>query len=283
VLFFRRILNFKRDYLARLRDKRKARRYPVGPGFPLKASVSLIGTDRPEEFLQRQPDRGCDWAGRLVDFSSTGARLQLPPAVMTARGERTRLRLTLEQRRLEIPCTVAHFRVHRDYALCGLALQFPDLDTQKAYLQLLESVVIGATFAPLRSTGLLRNPPGFEREQYQSDGDARLFAWREKRSGNLDSFELMMVEHCVRGEARVLERRHEVGRPGGGNRQEHPEVDVYTRQKTVHPARVALFDPSFALSAGAHAEVRQLFRWVVPNLAKQVSLDLRRFMEQFVR
>lgn len=284
MLFFRRIMNFKRDYLSRLRDKRKARRYPVGPNFPLKAAVNLIGTDDVETTRRYQIGDGRDWAGRLVDFSSTGVSLQLLPAALTARGEKTRLKLTLEHYTLEIPCEVAHFRVHREYSQCGLALQFPDLDTQKAYLQLLESVVIGATFSPLRATGLLRNPPGFEREQYQSDSDARLFAWREKRTGELDSFELLMADHCVRGEADALERRSETGRPGiRGGRQEHPDVDIYTRQKTAHPAKVALFDPAFMLSAGEHAEVRQLFRWVVPNMAKQVSLDVRRFMEKFVK
>lgn len=278
MLFFRRILNFKQDALARLRDKRKARRYPVGPNFPLKAAINLIGTDDVAKARRHQVGDGRDWAGRLMDFSSTGVSLQLLPAALTARGEPTRLRLTLEHYTLEIPCEVAHFRVHREYSQCGLALQFPDLDTQKAYLQLLESVVIGATFSPLRPAVLRRNPPGFVREQYQSDSDARLYAWREKRSGELDSFELLMADHCVRGEVRALERRSEAGRP-----TLQPDVDIYTRQRTAHPAKVALFDPAFALSGGEHIEVRRLFRWVVPNLARQVSLDVRRLMEKFVR
>ncbi|MBI2518560.1 MAG: PilZ domain-containing protein [Opitutae bacterium] len=284
MLFFRRILNFKRDYLSRLRDKRKARRYPVGPGFPLKAVINLIGTDDADEANKYELGDGRNWAGRLVDFSSTGVSLQVLPAAMTARGERTRLHLTLEQHELEIPCTVAHFRTYREYAVCGLSLQFPDINTQKAYLQLLESVVMGATFAPLRFTGRLRNPPGLDREQYQSDSDARLFAWRDKRTGNVDSFELYVADHCVRGDAISLERRQTAwGRPGSNVRHEQPFADVYTRQKTANATKVALADPAFVPSAGLHYEVRQLFRWVVPNLAKQVSLDVRRFMEKFVQ
>jgi hypothetical protein len=124
VLFFKRILNFKRAFLAKLRDKRKTVRYPVGPHFPLKATVNLKG----QEDSGSTPGAGYDWGGRLINLSSNGAGLQLLRAATTVRGEVTELRLSLEDHELSIPCVVAHFRTYSGYSLCGLQLKFTDFN-----------------------------------------------------------------------------------------------------------------------------------------------------------
>jgi hypothetical protein len=149
VLLFKRILDFKKAALARLRDKRKGIRHPVGQGFPLKGTVSLRGG----------ASAACDWAGSPANLSATGVSLLLPPAAITARGEQTTLRLTIDQYTLQLPCVVAHFRVLSTHAVCGLTLDFPDFTVQKAYCQLLEAVRIGGLRARAAALTGAIDPP----------------------------------------------------------------------------------------------------------------------------
>ncbi|MBL9214757.1 MAG: PilZ domain-containing protein [Opitutaceae bacterium] len=263
MLFFKRILNFKRDAMARLRDKRRARRYPVGPGFALKASVNLAGIDDPARIATTPVGLGREWAGHLSNLSSGGVSVQLPPAAMTLRGERTVVKLALEHHRLEIPCVVAHFRVLNSVALCGLSLKFPDFTAQKAYLQLLAAVRLGSSFEAGPARRGRHNPAGTVREEYQAENRTRLTAWRDTSSRELHSFELMLDDHCLRGRA------------------DSPTLDVYTRQRENKTAPAAVSAPTHRLSTGTHAEVRQLFRWVVPNIGKPVPSDLRAFLQRF--
>ena len=65
MLFFKRILKFKHDALAKLRDKRKAERYTVGPYFTLKGSVNLVGVDNQGNLLVPKDGTGASaWATR---------------------------------------------------------------------------------------------------------------------------------------------------------------------------------------------------------------------------
>ncbi len=257
MLLFKRLFSFKQGALGWLLDKRKATRYPIGAGFPLKATVNLTGSTAPASV-----GRGCDWAGQLADFSSVGARLQLPPAAVAVRGEPTVLRLTLEGHAMQVPCKVAHFRTYHSHSFCGLTLQFEDKAGQKAYLQLFETVVTGSSFAPCTPTGYVRNPPGLIREQYKSHNGARLSAWRDAKSRKLASFEFVMGDHGVKGRAGV------------------PVLEIYTRQKTDKPLKVTLSAPELSLLPGAHEEIRRFFKWMVPNLAKVVPADLRALMSR---
>lgn len=241
---FTRILDFKRDLLARLRNKRSNPRHRVGANFPLKAVINLSGDDSPAPKDGRA--RGCDWSGRVGDISNSGLNIMLPPAATAARGEATILRLTLENHLLEIPATVAHFRVYNTHSLCGLRLAFADFKTQKAYHQLVEAVSLGASFAP---AGPGRSSPGFVRRSWRSKNKALLTDWREADGRALDHFEFTLGDHSVQG------RRSRLG------------LEVQHRAeagKSVAPV--------------VEGEVRQLFRWVVGNLPKSVPADLREFM-----
>jgi hypothetical protein len=168
-----------------------------------------------------------------------------------------------------VPCTVTYLHSYRDYSRLGLSLQLKGTDTQKSYSQLLECVVMGATMEPWRPLGLRRNPPGLRTEQYRSGNGARLHAWRERKGRKLHSFEFYLADHCVRGTAAAL--------PSA------PALEVYTRPRTPAGAAAAVGDPRFGLSPGEHGELRQLFRLVTSNLTTAVPLDLRRFLESFLR
>jgi hypothetical protein len=244
VLFFKRILNFRRDALAKMRDKRRSTRYPVGSGFPLKATLNLVGQ------VGAPRGSGVNWSGRLANLSTNGVCVQLPPATATVRGEQSELRLSLENNLLQIPCTVAHFRVYSSQALCGVSLEFGDFKMQKAYLQLVEGVSMGASFVSAESTVVVHNATGLAREQFRADNKAVLTAWRNPKSQELDSFDLVMGDHCVRGGTRVA-------------------LEVYSRKAEKAPLAPIVDD-----------EVRQLFRWVLSNLPKAVPADLRTLMER---
>lgn len=245
---FTRILDFKRDLLARLCNKRSHPRHRVGEGFPLKAVLNLVGDDAPVRKGPAVRGRGCDWSGCVGDISYGGLNIILPPAATAVRGEATTLRLTLDNHVLEIPCTVAHFRVYNTHAFCGIRLAFDDFKTQKAYVQLVEAVSMGASFAP---AGPGRPQPGFVRRSWRSTNKALLTDWRQADGRALDHFELTLGKHSVQG------------------RSAAPGLEIHHRaksKKSVPPAE--------------EGEVRQLFRWVVGNLPKNVPADLRELMSR---
>jgi hypothetical protein len=251
MLLFKRIFDFPRATLARLRNKRRAVRYAVAPGFPLKAVVNLLGSDQPAR-AQVARGSGRDWGGAILDLSGTGLRLGLPPAATTTRGEPSVLTLTLDDFQLRVPCTVAHFRVQAAGSLCGLSLEFENDTQRKGYQQLLEAVVLGAGFAPVKVS---RDKSGFLCERYRSEGKAVLTAWREPAGGRLHGFELVLGEHAVRSV------------PGA------PALDVLTGVKT-----------SLAAATGAEKqEILRLYRIVAANLPGVLPADLRELMQGFAK
>jgi hypothetical protein len=42
-----------------------------------------------------------------------------------------------------------------------------------------------------------------------------------------------------------------------------------------------LSNPVFDSSGGLHDEIRQLFRWILPNLSRDVPDDVRAFLQRF--
>jgi len=243
---FTRILDMKRDFVARLRNKRSHPRHRVGADFPLKAMLNLCGDESLVRKGRAVRGQGRDWGGRVGDISRGGLNITLPPAATTMRGEPSILRLTLENHELVIPCAVAHFRVYNSYALCGVRLEFDDLKTEKAYQQLVEAVSMGASFAP---AGPGRTQPGFVRRSWRSANKALLSDWRVKDSRSIDRFELTLGEHSVQG------------------KRTQSDLEVHLRT-----------DSTKSVSPAVEGEVRQLFRWVVGNLPKNVPADLREFM-----
>jgi len=253
VSLFKRILDFKKAALGGLSDKRKGVRHPVGPGFPLKGTVGLRGG----------AGSACEWSGAPANLSPTGVSLLLPPAAASVRGEQTTLRLTIDQYVLQLPCVVAHFRVLSTHASCGLTLQFPDFTVQKAYCQLLEAVRIGGSMVPVQPVAAPRSPPGLVLEQYRADAKSRLAVWRQAGGRQLDSFELVLDGHCLRGEATG------------------PTLEVYDRQSAT--GKSARSEPAYHLSAEVTEEVRQLFRWVLANFTKAVPADVQAFLQQVMK
>src|SRR6188768_4015498 len=151
-------MDLKRAALARLSDKRKAKRYAVGPAFPLKATITLpdfvqMGR-RGGDAKEAEPSR--DWSGVPVNISESGLSVHLPPAAVGTRGQATQVTLLLDGHRMDFPGSVAHFRVHGASALCGLKLDTKDLNLRKSYLQLVKIVAMGSTFEAVKRPGSIK-------------------------------------------------------------------------------------------------------------------------------
>ncbi len=260
---FKHILDFKRDALAKLKDKRKTKRYYVGPAFPLKATIILPDTDTTGRKTKSgdKADAGRNWGGSLFNMSNVGLSLQLPPAAVAARGEETVVTLAIDGHELKVPCSVAHFRVQNATAHCGLKLEDSTLTQSKAYLQLLEAVALGSTLAPVEG-GVSHSRPGLRSERYKAARPAILTAWRGEENGQLAGFELVLGDHCLHGEAG------------------HAALEIFSSE--AKGSRNAWSAPGFALSAGVeNEELRKLFRWVTLNLSRSVPTDLREMMRFF--
>lgn len=245
VAFFSSILDFKKTFLTRLRDKRSQPRFNVGATFPLKATLILTGDNRPaKKGSAASAGSGLSWGGRVGNISCNGLSVHLPPAALTTRGEETTVRLTIEKHEVEIACVIAHFRVFSTHSVCGVKLNFDDYNVQKAYHQLVEAVRVGTSFAPsqpAKASGAQIS------QQWRSVNRATLTEWRNATTHKIERFELAVGEHRLAGQTS----------PRGVN---------ITPRSTGSRAPVPV---------STATEVRDFIRWVAANLPKQVPADLR--------
>lgn len=257
MLLFKRILNFSKAAVAS-DDKRLLQRYAVGQHFPFKSVITLIGHDG-EGKPMLNDDKGQDWAGRLANLSASGASIQIHSAAIGIRGEPCRFKLSLDNYRLEIPGTIAHFRAYPQYTLCGFSFNFPDFESQKAYLQLLEPVSIGASLAPVEAKKVKQDTEGLYKEQFRGTAAALLNVWRQAPAGRITSFDFRMNDYGVRWSEGMT------------------EVEAYGMFK-ITPSGKKASSPFVQLTETQHEEVRWLFCLAVPNLAKAVPADIRKFL-----
>ena len=248
MLFFKRILNFEKETVAQ-REQRHARRYEVTPASPLRATLQLGGHAH---------------TGALANLSSSGASLQVPSTTEATRGQAGGLAFTLDAHQLTIDCEVAHVQPSGSHTTLGLALKFADYEIQKAYLQLLEPVAIGASLIPANAGVLRQHEPGMITEQYDGPNDARLTIWRNFAGQSVHGFEFRMHDYFVRSHGTA------------------PGLEIYTceEQSAAHKQGYAV--PALQKAGEQSDEIRQLFRWVVPHLSQAVPDDTRVFLGQFV-
>ncbi len=245
--FFTRILNIKRALLIRLRDERQQSRHRVGADFPLLASLKL--TEGDGSAPEATAGRVGEWSGRVSEVSAYGLSLRLPPEATATRNEVSTVRFDLEGRRLDMPCSVAHFRVYPAYALCGLRLEFGDFAQQRAWHQIVEAVGLGASFTPVEGRRAPRPALGLVRRQWSSLRHSRLTEWRETGTRKLDRFEFLLEDFRI--ESRMADPDLTIRSEGNHGRRPSPTVDV---------------------------EVRQLLLWIVANMPASVPADLKKFM-----
>ncbi len=259
VLLFKSILKFKKE--GGLSDKRGAKRYPIGPKFPLKAKVTLMGHDGEGNPLPPEHASSMDWGGQLGNLSGTGASIKLHPAAVATKGEDCRLKLELDDKLFEIDGGIIHFWSTQQFATCGIALKFPNFQAQKAYLQLLEPMAIGCALEAAER--VKQDTEGLVKEQYLGDDETVFSVWRSEDGKTIEHFEMLMLDYCVRGSAQT------------------PGLQISYRDGAKVGKKVSHQATPISLSAGQVAEIRQLFEWVVLNFSKSVPADVRAFVERF--
>ncbi|HEX7631350.1 MAG TPA: PilZ domain-containing protein [Lacunisphaera sp.] len=260
MLLFKRILNFTKQKVLSS-DKRGAERYTVGPGVQFKATLNLLQRD-----VNDKPDQrghaGPHWVGRLVNLSTLGAKLHLPTSAFARQGETCIFEITLDDYELRIPGRIAYFRNLQNHTTCGVLFEFDFFEVQKAYLQLLEAVAIGATLAPVKASDIKPDASGLEKEVYRGKDRAQLTVWREETDGEIQRFDFRMNDYGVRWS------------------QGQTELETYVTGAKA-PGKKA--SPASApLGKAEHEEVSWLFCLAVPNLAKAVQADVRKFLSGLI-
>lgn len=250
MLFFKRILDTTKAEAPT--DRRGATRYAVAATFPMNAVLNTVGRDEMGLLLKPKDGEGWDWKGRVINLSSGGARMQLPPTVHAQRGDACRLKFDLQGYVLTVPGKIAHISDRHDSFLYGIQFDLSDAATAHAYRQLLELVALGAALKPTKPTQA--DESGYLVEEYAGDEASSLVVWRDIVGRTVAAFDFRLRDYHVRGLADKAELQYLVG----------ADRD---KARTAPPAQ--------------GAEIRRLFVWVVPNLSADVPADVRDFLAKF--
>jgi len=268
-------------------EQRKSSRYQISPTFPLKAVLSLVdkgvglhhgGAPHGKISLKGNGAAWKDFPGTLFDLSHTGANVHVNLAAVAFPDDPCRMKFSLGSYQLEIPGTVVHFVSEAHYANCGVQFNFPGAVSEKAFLQVLEPVIIGTSLAPVDAAP---DPSGRHREQYTGKNASKLTVWRPYPGGDLDSFDFRLSRYGVRwgvGMTELSTYRVEEEVPAAAKPAGKPALKL--KLKTPEPAEPR--SPSQALTEAQDEEARWLFCLAVYNLSPSVSADARKFLLSLV-
>ena len=247
MLIFRRIFNFEKAKVEQL-EKRQNQRYSPDPSFPLQARMHFAGRD---------------YAAKIQDLSSTGIGLVVAHDPALVAGQHLHVEFTLGQHKLEIESRIAHLKPREDGVYLGLGLIFGEFERQKTYLQLLQPVVIGQSLKPMVADPFIQDDPRYIKQVFIGEADSLLTVRLETKPGNPPhSFEFMMLDTFCRG----IMRQGTAAPYAFESREERAAKTGET---------------IFETSGGLHEEVRQLFRWTLPNLSPAVPDPIRAFLQRF--
>jgi hypothetical protein len=250
VLLFRRIFNFKKAKVAEQLEHRLNARYTPGAAFPLQAKLGVAEHD---------------WPAKVQNISGNGIGLLVGRDATVAVGQSARVRLLLKDYQFEVEGRLTHVKPQARGIYCGAALVFDDFIVQKAYLQLLQPIAIGQSLRPVAADRIIQNEPQFIKQVYRGESDCVLTVWLAMTMGTpLHSFEFRMHDYFCRA------------------KMETGVLEAYQLEATEsHKAK--LTNPVFDRTGGLQDEIRQLFRWIVPNLSQSVPDDIRAGLQGFAR
>jgi hypothetical protein len=213
---------------------------------PVGAGFPVLGTLR---------HAGRDYSAKVVDISSNGLGITLATDAAPPPGHHVQFQLALDHHRLELDARIAHQQARDPGRYVGLSLVFPEFDRQKSYLQLLQPVVIGQSLRPMPAEGIFQDDPRFLKQGYSGDADNQLTVWLDHQQALAPyRFEFRMQNYFCRGG------------PGIGSTE---------------AGEMGASGPVLETSGGLHAEILQLFRWVVMNLSAEVPDNVRDFLRRF--
>lgn len=251
MLFFKRILG--KTELDGPPERRGGARYAVGAEFPVKTSLNTVGRDEIGQPLKSKNGEGWDWAGRVINVSRSGARMQVPPTMHSHKGDPCILKLEIEGYQLAVPGTIVHIQERRDSFIYGLQLRTEDDAIGRPYHQLIELIALGAALKPTQPEALDESS-GYLKEQYGGEEFTQLDVWRDAGTRRITAFDFRLRDCRVRGVS--------------GNAA--PEYLLNGESGELHAA-----------PPEQRSEIRRLFQWVVPNVSPEVPEDVRAVLREF--
>jgi len=247
VLLFRRIFDFQKSNVPHL-EQRHNQRYAPGREFPLQARLHA--------------DAG-DWPGRVLNISASGIGLLLERAIGLTAGQACRLHLELDQYELDLDVRLAHAETHADGWHYGLTLSFADFPLQKTYLQLLQPISIGCSLKPVTIGPFAQNDLPLAQYSFQGDAGSKLTLWRDKPPAtSLHHFEFLLPGYIIKADVQARKLAVSLRPPDPSN----------AGKSSMPPTE---------LSDDTKADVRQLYRWIVPNLPESLPAEARAFLQTF--
>lgn len=248
MLFFKKILNVKKAETPA--ERRGGGRYAVLPDFPIKTVINLSGRDDLGQLIKTKDGQGWDWAGQLINLSSSGARVQMASTVEVLTGDPCVLKIDVQGFELAVPGRIAHRAERRGALVLGVALEIETSPARLAYRQLVELIALGASLK--QEKPLQPDATGYLAEEYAGEPASRLIIWRHLVGREIAAFEFQLKDCTVRGLA------------------ETPGLQFFTGS-----------GPTARTATGAKAEeILRLYQWVVLNLAPVVPADVRTFLQQ---
>jgi hypothetical protein len=177
-------------------ERRRAARFPVSPGFPLRAVLNYIGRDDTGAPMSASR-HGWQWKGRLLDCSELGARMQLGPGHRAIVGEACDLRLSVQDFEIVVPCEVTHLRANPEGVVFGLRHDLAEAAVARDYRELVEVIALGSTLR-MRTRSPQPDESGYFVERYASSRPSALTIWRNPRDGAVSAFEFILKDCMVR-------------------------------------------------------------------------------------
>jgi hypothetical protein len=247
VQLFRRLFNFEPAKVAQS-EQRLNHRHTPGAAFPLHAALALAGRTTP---------------AKVLNLSGNGLGLLIPQDTPAVMDQLAAVTLTLAEHRLELAAVVAHVRPQERSLYCGLGLKFPKFPQQKAYLQLIQPIAIGQSLRPVPAERVVQNEPQFIKQVYRGESDCVLTVWLQMTMGTpLHSFEFHLDDYFCRATLAT------------------GQLEAYQlKEAGTHAAK--LTQPVHDDTGELSTEIRQLFRWIVPNLSAAVPDDVRASLQHF--
>lgn len=247
MLLFRRIFNFEKPKVDQM-EQRLNHRYTPGAAFPLQAWLVTGGKE---------------WPAKVLNLSGNGIALLVEAAAKPATGLPVRVRVSMSDHQQTLDAKLAQVRSDPKGMYCGIGLLFRDFPEQKTWLQLLQPVAIGQSLQAVPAERVVQNEPQFIKQVFRGDEHSVLTIWLDKSFGTpLHSFEFQMHEYFCHADA------------------QSGVLEAYTREAAdSHKGKMS--NPVFDTEGDLHAEIRQLFRWILPNLSRDIPDDVRAFLQRF--
>ncbi|MFI5357478.1 MAG: PilZ domain-containing protein, partial [Opitutales bacterium] len=244
---FKKLFNFPLAEMDQV-EHRLQKRYTVAADFPLALTVTGAGWTGP---------------GRVLDVAVDGVGFGVDPGLAVKSGQAVQLGFGLDGCEIPAHGEVRYARPAPEGLLCGVRIQFTNLEARQEYLQLLIALSIGGSLVPVDPKLVRQGEPGIHKVVLAGESASQLTLWTRPAGSTVSpfGFELAVGDHLVRGR-----------RGGAGLQTFSTGNDLRpqpTKERATQPGDVT------------DGELKRLYRYVVLNLPASQPPAVRRFLQSF--